>query len=171
MTKHCRFCNKEHTLPEPGQSNNDMVWENKKDRRSGGLHYCRSNRSAKKKATWDNFYQRKQLRCVVSRAITQKLKRHGGSKNGSILKNLNYSMDDLKNHLESKFKDGMSWDNYGEWHIDHKIPDSHFTYDKMNDEQFKLSWSLENLQPMWAIDNQRKYNKLIGYSNQILGLK
>ena len=161
MTKHCRFCNKEHTLPEPGQSNNDMVWENKKDRRSGGLHYCRSNRSAKKKATWDNFYQRKQLRCVVSRAITQKLKRHGGSKNGSILKNLNYSMDDLKNHLESKFKDGMSWNNHGngynKWNIDHIKP--LVTFDlNIFDEQL-LAFHYTNLRPLWFDENMKRSRK------------
>lgn len=139
-----------------------MVWENKEDRKSGGFHYCRINRSTKKKIAWNKFYERKQLRCVVSRAITQKLKRHGGSKNGSILKNLSYSIEELKVHLESKFELNMNWENYGEWHIDHKIPDSYFTYDKMSDEQFKLAWALENLQPLWAKDNHHKYNKLVG---------
>jgi 5-methylcytosine-specific restriction endonuclease McrA len=56
----------------------------------------------------------------------------------------------------------MTWDNYGKWHIDHIIPDSHFNYDKIDDEQFKLAWALENLQPLWAAENYRKYNKLIG---------
>ena len=162
MTRYCSFCNKDHNLPNPRESSDEMVWENKKDRKSGGSHYCRANRTAKKRAAWDNFYDNNQLRCVVSRAITQKLKRKGGSKEGSILKNLDYSIDELKEHLESKFTDGMTWDNYGKWHIDHKIPDSYYSYDKMNDEQFKLSWKLENLQPMWAPDNHRKYNKLVG---------
>ena len=139
-----------------------MVWENKKDRLSGGLHYCRINRTAKKRVAWDQFYDRNQLRCVVSRSITQKLKRRNSSKNGSILKNLDYTIEELKIHLESKFKNGMNWNNYGKWHINHKIPDSLFTYKKMSDEQFKLAWCLNNLQPMWATENHRKYNKLVG---------
>ena len=39
---------------------------------------------------------------------------------------LSYSDSQLKSHLEKQFKDGMSWDNYGVWHIDHKIPVSAF---------------------------------------------
>lgn len=162
MTRFCHFCNKNHIIPKTGISSEDMVWENKKDRASGGTHLCRAKRTAKKLAAWNDFYKRKQLRCVVSRAITQKLKSHGGSKSGSILNNLSYTIDELKLHIESKFQPDMNWDNYGKWHIDHIIPDSHFTYDKMSDVGFQLAWSLDNLQPLWAIDNQRKYNKLVG---------
>lgn len=163
MTKFCRFCGKDHEVPEKGKSNDEMIWENKADRRSGGAHYCRAHRTAKKRAAWDQFYKRKQLRCVVSRSIAQKLKQRGSCKNSSsILECLGYSIEQLKQHLESKFQPGMTWDNYGKWHIDHIIPDSHFNYDKIDDEQFKLAWALENLQPLWAAENYRKYNKLIG---------
>lgn len=137
------------------------MWENKKDRPSGGMHYCRICRTTKKRAAWDNFYINKQLRCVVSRSIAQKLKSHGGSKNSSILTALPYSIEDLKKHLESKFKPGMTWDNYGEWHVDHVQPDSSFKYDKMSDDQFLESWSLNNLQPLWAMDNFCKSKKVI----------
>lgn len=162
MTRFCHFCNKDHVIPDLRISSEEMVWENKKDRKSGGVHLCRARRNAKKATAWQNFYNKKQLRCVVSRAITQKLKLHGSSKNGSIIGNLGYSMDELRSSIESKFKPGMNWDNYGQWHIDHVVPDSYFTYDKMSDVGFKLAWSLDNLQPLWAIDNQRKYNKLVG---------
>lgn len=162
MTKFCRFCDKNHSLPVVGQSNDEYIWEAKKERKSGGVHYCRANRTLKKRTAWDNFYKKKQLRCVVSRAITQKLKLRGKSKSGSILSNLDFSIDELKISIESKFQPGMNWENYGEWHLDHVTPDSHYIYDKMSDVGFKLSWSLSNLQPLWAIDNQRKYNKLIG---------
>lgn len=71
-----------------------------------------------------------------------------------------YSVDDLKRHLEKKFKDGMSWDNRSEWHIDHIIPKSVFNYEKPEDEDFKRCWALKNLQPLWAKDNISKHNKL-----------
>lgn len=161
MTKFCKFCDSDKELPALGQSNDHWIWENKKDRPSGGLHYCRVNRTSKKRAAWDNFYKRKQLRCVVSRAVTQKLKKRGSSKSGSILDNMPFSMAELKTHLEAQFKPGMTWDNYGQWHIDHIIPDSYFNYDKMSDMGFLDSWSLNNLQPMWASDNHKKYNKLV----------
>lgn len=56
----------------------------------------------------------------------------------------------------------MSWENYGEWHIDHIIPDSWFNYSSTEDDEFKKSWSLDNLQPMWGKENQSKGNKYAG---------
>ena len=54
----------------------------------------------------------------------------------------------------------MTWDNHGDWHIDHKIPDSSFTYSKMCDDQFLKSWALDNLQPLWAEENWQKSDKV-----------
>ncbi len=71
---------------------------------------------------------------------------------------LYYSDSQLKSHLEKQFRDGMSWDNYGEWHIDHKIPVSAFNL--MCDEDIKRCWSLKNLQPLFADENIRKSNKM-----------
>lgn len=62
----------------------------------------------------------------------------------------------LKTHIESKFKDGMSWANKGEWHIDHIIPVS---LAKTEDELMKLL-HYTNLQPMWAMENWQKSNRL-----------
>jgi hypothetical protein len=55
----------------------------------------------------------------------------------------------------------MTWMNYGEWHIDHILPIDSFNFQSYEDYQFKECWSLENLQPLWAIDNIRKGNKII----------
>lgn len=62
-----------------------------------------------------------------------------------------YTLEDLMAHLEDQFKEGMSWDNHGEWHIDHIKPVSEFGAD-----QVKECWSLDNLQPLWAEDNVAK---------------
>jgi hypothetical protein len=66
---------------------------------------------------------------------------------------------ELKTHLESKFKDGMMWSNYGicGWHIDHIKPCSKFEFN--NIEDIKNCFHYTNLQPLWAIDNIRKGNK------------
>jgi hypothetical protein len=71
-----------------------------------------------------------------------------------------YSLEQLKLHLECQFTDGMSWENYGKWHIDHITPLSSFDIQNYNDENFKKCWSLENLQPLWAEDNLKKSNKV-----------
>lgn len=68
-----------------------------------------------------------------------------------------YTLLDLKKHLEKKFKPGMSWDNYGKWHIDHKKPIDKFNIISVDCEDFKKCWSLENLQPLWADENLSKW--------------
>ena len=71
-----------------------------------------------------------------------------------------YSLGDLKDRLESQFMEGMTWDNYGEWHIDHIIPKSVFNFSKPEHRDFKRCWDLNNLQPLWARENIQKSNKL-----------
>jgi hypothetical protein len=63
----------------------------------------------------------------------------------------------IKEHLESQFTDGMSWDNHGEWHIDHKIP---LSSAKTEEEVYQLA-HYSNLQPLWAEENLKKSNKLL----------
>jgi len=71
-----------------------------------------------------------------------------------------YDITQLKKSLERKFQLGMSWENYGQWHIDHKIPKSAFNFSCPEDIDFKHCWSLENLQPLWGIENISKGAKL-----------
>lgn len=70
---------------------------------------------------------------------------------------LKYSAEDLKKHMEYLFKEGMSWENWGEWHIDHRIPVSKFDPNTPID----IVNSLDNLQPLWAKDNLSKSNKIV----------
>lgn len=65
-----------------------------------------------------------------------------------------YTEDQLRSRLEFQFKDGMSWENYGEWHIDHKKPIARFVSQGMYD--LRLINALSNLQPLWAKDNISK---------------
>ena len=64
--------------------------------------------------------------------------------------------DELKNYIENKFVNNMSWENQGMWHIDHIIP---LSSAKTEDDLIKLC-HYTNLQPLWAKDNLRKSNKL-----------
>ena len=71
-----------------------------------------------------------------------------------------YTVNDLIKHLESKFDDKMSWDNYGSyWEVDHIKPRSLFNYICPEDKEFKECWELSNLQPLEAIENMKKGNK------------
>ena len=73
-----------------------------------------------------------------------------------------YSLRDLRAHIEKQFIGKMSWEGVlrGEIHIDHKIPKSVFNFKTHNDIDFKRCWALSNLQPLWALENIKKSNKL-----------
>jgi len=90
--------------------------------------------------------------------INQSLK---GSKNGqSWTKLVGYDTQELKEHLESQFKEGMTWDNREKWEIDHIIPVSLFNIKGVKSSGFKKCWALENLRPLWKHENRAKRNKL-----------
>ena len=93
------------------------------------------------------------LRWRLNRAIK------GNYKSGSAVSDLGCSIEFLKQYLESKFKDGMSWSNYGQWHIDHIYPLS--KVDLTDRDQFLKACNYSNLQPMWAKDNISKGNKIL----------
>lgn len=87
------------------------------------------------------------------------VRRMSVDKNDKTVNILGYSAEDLKVHLEKQFADGMSWDNHGEWHIDHIKPVSSF-------EKFthpSIVNSLDNLRPMWA--TTREINGIIYEGN------
>jgi hypothetical protein len=94
-------------------------------------------------------------------AIYQVLKENNVDKNGHYFEILKYSPEELISHLEKQFKDGMTWDNYGEWHVDHSIPLSSFNIKEIGDSEFMKCWSLSNLQPMWGEENIKKSNKIL----------
>lgn len=107
---------------------------------------------------------KKQVRSNISRRLRHCIDK----KNVHIFDIVGYSSEELIKHLESNFKEGMSWDNYGRkegmrcWEIDHIVPESWFDYSSSNDKEFKECWSLENLQPLWARDNKSKGNRYSG---------
>lgn len=90
----------------------------------------------------------------MSRAVNLSLK--VGKEGRSWRDLVPYSLDDLMRHIERQFLRGMSWDNRGEWHIDHIVPVASFTFSSPDDAEFKAAWALTNLRPMWARENQRK---------------
>lgn len=66
--------------------------------------------------------------------------------------------EEFKHHLESKFQPGMSWENMSGWHIDHIRPC--VSFDLTDLEEQKRCFHFSNLQPLWALENQKKWTKL-----------
>jgi hypothetical protein len=94
-------------------------------------------------------------------AIYQVLKESNVEKNKHYFDVLQYTPKQLIDHLELQFTDGMTWENYGVWHVDHIKPISSFSIVEMGDDEFMKCWCLNNLQPMWGEENIRKSNKVV----------
>ena len=94
---------------------------------------------------------RRRLRCALK----------GNYRSGSAVKDLGCSIEEFKKYIESKFQDGMSWNdwNYEGWHIDHIKPLSSFDLTDRN--QLLQACHYTNLQPLWAKDNMAKSDKII----------
>ena len=139
--------NKEHRkqyLKEYREKNIDNIRKTKRD-------YERNRKAS------DPLYK---LISNFRTAIYQVLKESNVDKNGHYFDILQYSPEELIIHLENQFKEDMTWDNYGIWHVDHKLPITSFDIQEIGDEEFMKCWCLDNLQPMWGEENIRKSNKL-----------
>lgn len=77
-------------------------------------------------------------------------------KDKKFIEYIGCSLDKLKEHIETQFKSGMSWDNYGkEWHIDHILPISN----ARNEQQVYILSNYRNLRPLFKNDNLKKNNR------------
>lgn len=96
------------------------------------------------------------LACYTRTSIYTCLKERNVNKYKNTFDLLPYTLTELISRLESQFKDGMTWDNYGDWHVDHIKPMNLFNFKHPTDNEFQECWSLGNLQPLWAVDNLSK---------------
>lgn len=101
----------------------------------------------------------KRLSSRMSSSIRIRLKAKGLLKGGRHWEDLvGYTVDELKVRLEGLWEKGMSWENYGEWHVDHVIPVAAHGFKGVKDVGFRKCWGLENLAPRWATtETARRY--------------
>ena len=106
------------------------------------------------------------LRSSMATAIWKCLS--GKSKDSRTFDYVGLTPEELMAYLEAKFTDGMTWDNYGKWHVDHIRPLSSFDFHKheLGSKEFEdllhQAWHYTNLQPLWAKDNMSKGAKWDG---------
>ena len=111
--------------------------------------------SSYRKERISNYYLFK-LICLARTRIWQSFKNNGFTKSSKTYKLLGCTFEEFKEHLEKQFKDGMSWENQGEWHLDHIHP---ISLAESEEEIIKLN-HYTNFQPLWAEENIRKGNRL-----------
>ena len=115
---------------ENGQSRNNWYYQNNIQHRLGTLLRSRTHK---------------------------KIALHGGSKSVGTIELLGCTVVELTSRFEALFTPGMTWENMGEWHIDHIRPCASF--DLTDPEQQRQCFHYTNLQPLWAEDNLRKSDK------------
>lgn len=166
-TKICNYCKLEKSIVNfciskrnpDGLNNKCKECKNKIDRINESKPLCRKNK---------NEYLKNRLRNNIKYRLSNNI---SGYIRNSLIRGkegrhweelVGYTVEELKIHLEKQFKEGMNWENYGlkGWHIDHIKPISSFNINSVEDEDFKKCWALNNLQPLWALENIRKSDKI-----------
>jgi len=100
------------------------------------------------------------MKNALRKRLSSSIRRHMGVKTEKTMYLTGCSMEFLKNHMQSMFCEGMSWVNYGKWHIDHIKPLAAF--DLSNQDHQRQAFHFSNLQPLWAKDNLKKRDNYVG---------
>lgn len=119
------------------------------------IQQTNTNYEKNRKLTDPEFKLVKTLRSRLGTAV----RRQNSNKNNTTIELLGCSVSFLKGYLEAKFTEGMTWENHGEWHIDHIKPCASFNL--LDEEEQKKCFHYTNLQPLWAADNLSKGCKYI----------
>ena len=132
----------------------EFIKQNRKRMRD---YYEKNREIIIKKSTARTTHRRRtnikvRLTNVLRKRVWEALKNNRKSKRTMEL--IGCDVSRLMKHLESQFKPGMSWENYGAWHVDHIRPCASF--DLSLEEHQNQCFHYSNLQPLWAAENLRK---------------
>ena len=118
------------------------------------------NKTRKNRYNSDESFK---LNCLLRGRIHEAIKKHSGDKAYKSMELLGCTIEHARDHLESQFTEGMTWDNMGKggWHIDHIIPCAFFDLTKPSHQKVCFNW--QNLQPLWESDNCVKGDKIPWY--------
>jgi len=179
LRSECKSCGKEWRL----NNQTHLLEYNKKWKISNPEHVYNYHKSYNQKNSeelkkyqkeWygqnkDKVNQKRKLRkqtdliflisCSVRKRMSEYIKKNNILKKNKTFEIVGLTPIEISHYLESKFTEGMSWDNYGVygWHIDHIIP---LSSSKTEEELYNLC-HYTNLQPLWSEDNLKKSNKLL----------
>jgi hypothetical protein len=165
---YCKICRSEYRkeyyqLNRAKELENDKKWRNSNKNKKA----IQVKKWAKKNQDKIREYSRRgavkirssvsgRINDAMSSAVYRSLKGKKGKVHWEDV--VGYSVNELKDHIEKQFLNGMTWENYGKytWHIDHIKPIVSFKITSNEDVAFKECWGLKNLRPLWAFDNHSK---------------
>ena len=113
---------------------------------------------------WTREYQKNRKKKNINFKISSNLRTRiniairKSDKSLSTMFLIGCEIDYLMFHIQEQFTHGMNWNNYGQWHIDHKLPCASYNLNIPSEQQKCFNYT--NLQPLWAIDNIRKSDKI-----------
>ena len=149
----CKMCRNKYELDK---RHANLEEYNKKKREDWIAHNEKRTASRRKnlqkRRDEDPSYRvRMNMHVRLNQMVTRKV--------GKTMELAGCSLEDLMKHLESKFAEGMTWENYGikGWHVDHIRPCASFDLEDPEEQKKCFHWS--NLQPLWAVDNLKKSDK------------
>ena len=130
-------------------------YENNKELFSRNAKLWTENNKERRNEISRKHYEKYKTLMICRRLIKRTIKYLNTEKELSTIELLGYSPKQLKENIELKFLNGMNWENYGKWHIDHIKPISSFDKNELP----SVINSLDNLQPLWEFDNLSKGSK------------
>lgn len=159
--------NREEVLLKMRERSKRYYQQNRERLIARAVEYQRENSTARNayKSQWNTakkindpqFAAISIMRKLISRTC-ERIK--GGRKEiARTVEALGYTTEQFRDHIERQFQDGMTWANHGQWHVDHIRPVSSF--DLADPQERKFCNALENLRPLWAVDNMRKGAKVL----------
>jgi hypothetical protein len=141
---YCKICNREKNKSWHSESTNH------KERK---IKWVENNREYVVNNVWARIAHN--IRCT-NRYIVKKINSVSDER---VQKWLGINREGFKQHMENLFKPGMTWENHGEWHLDHKKSLDKFKDNLTDKKCIDEANHYTNIQPMWAEDNSKKYNK------------
>ena len=110
-----------------------------------------SKKAIKERSARDPIFR---LRRNLQSRLGAALRNQNTTKDSTTMKLVGCTLQHLVSHLEEQFTEGMTWENYGEWHVDHIRPCASF--DLSDEAQRKECFNWKNLQPLWGLENIQK---------------
>lgn len=110
----------------------------------------------KRKESIDRYNKTPKARMAA--AVRTRLRSALKAKTQSTRAYLGCTPEFFKKHIEAQFLPGMTWENFGKWHMDHIVPLSAFDLSDLRQVQIACNWT--NIRPLWAKTNLRKSSKI-----------
>lgn len=150
---------KDNYFPYCKQCIPEKTWNKEKQKESEKKYVVKNIDKVREKWKRQGKKINRRVRDSLNHRISEALQTQNITKRNTTFTYVGCSKDEFKKWFEYIFEDGMNWDNYGKWHIDHVVPCSKFDLSKEEDKIKCFSW--KNLRPCWAKENIIKGNKII----------